>query len=128
MNKIVITGNLTKDAELRYSTEGKAIVKFSIANNEGWGDKKQTNFINCVAFNKTAEAIANYTSKGSKVLIDGKLQMGSYEKKDGAGKAYTTDILVNQIEFLDKKVEAIEPNDNYVPEGFHPASNDDMPF
>lgn len=118
MNKIIISANVVKDPEMRYSTSGAAITRITVANNEGWGDKKQTNFINCVAFNKTAEAIANYTSKGSKVLIEGKLSMGSYEKKDGSGKVYTTEIIINQIEFLDKK-------NNDAPEGFHPTNNDE---
>lgn len=125
MNHIIITGNLYKDPELKYLQDGKSLTKFGVANNEGWGDKKQTNFINCVAFNKTAEAIANYTSKGSKVLIEGKLQMGNYINKEGV-KVYTTEIIVNQIEFLDKKHEA-EPGNDYIGEGFQPT-NENIPF
>ncbi len=106
MNKFVVTGNLVRDSELKFiPSTGMAICKFTIANNEGWGDKKTVNFFNCTAFKATAEAIANYTHKGSKVLIDGKVQLGSYEKKDGSGKQNTTDIIVNQIEFLGSKTE-----------------------
>lgn len=106
MNKFIVTGNLVRDPELKFvPATGMAIVKFSIANNEGWGDKKTVNFFNCTAFKATAEAIANYTHKGSKVLIDGKVQLGSYEKKDGSGKQNTTDIIVNQIEFLGSKAD-----------------------
>jgi single-strand DNA-binding protein len=105
MNKFIVTGNLVRDSELRFSPSGVAVNKFTIANNEGWGDKKTVNFFNCTAFKATAEAIANYTHKGSKVLIEGKIQLGSYEKKDGSGKQYTTDVIVNQIEFLDSKKE-----------------------
>ena len=79
---------------------------------KGWGDKKTVNFFNCTAFKATAEAIANYTHKGSKVLIDGKVQLGSYEKKDGSGKQNTTDVIVNQIEFLDSKKESNTPSAN----------------
>lgn len=111
MNNIIITGNLTRGAEMRYLQDGKALVKVSIANNEGWGDNKQTNFINCTAFGKTAEAIANYTDKGSKVLIEGRLSTGSYEK-DGA-RIYTTEIIINKVEFLSKK---------------NGESNEDIPF
>lgn len=107
MNKFIVTGNLVKDSELKFvPSTGMAITKFTIGNNEGWGDKKTVNFFNCTAFGKTAEAIANYAHKGSKVLIDGKVQLGSYEKKDGSGKNYTTDVIVNQIEFLDPKGQA----------------------
>lgn len=106
MNKFIVTGNLVRDSELRFiPSKGMAVNKFIIANNEGWGDKKTVNYFNCTAFKATAEAIANYTSKGSKVLIEGKIQLGSYEKKDGSGKQYTTDVIVNQIEFLDSKKE-----------------------
>jgi single-strand DNA-binding protein len=106
MNKFIVTGNLTKDSELKFvPSTGMAVCKFSIANNEGYGDKKTVNFFNCTAFKATAEAVANYTHKGSKVLIEGKVQLGSYDKKDGSGKAYTTDIIVNSIEFLDSKAD-----------------------
>ena len=104
INKFIVTGNLVKDVELKFvPSTGMAICKFSIANNEGYGDKKTVNFFNCTAFKATAETIANYTHKGSKVLIEGKVQLGSYEKKDGSGKAYTTDVIVNQIEFFRPK-------------------------
>ena len=103
MNKFIVTGNLVRDSELRFSPSGVAVNKFTIANNEGWGDKKTVNYFNCTAFKATAEAIANYTHKGSKVLIEGKIQLGSYEKKDGSGKQYTTDVIVNQIEFWTAK-------------------------
>ena len=114
MNKFIVTGNLVRDSELRFiPSTGMAICKFTIANNEGWGDKKTVNYFNCTAFKATAEAIANYTHKGSKDLIEGKIQLGSYEKKDGSGKVYTTDIIVNQIEFLDSKKETSNaPSEN----------------
>ena len=114
MNKFIVTGNLVRDSELRFiPSKGMAVNKFTIANNEGWGDKKTVNYFNCTAFKATAEAIANYTHKGSKVLIEGKIQLGSYEKKDGSGKQYTTDVIVNQIEFLDSKKETSKPKRKY---------------
>lgn len=137
MNKFIVTGNLTKDSELKFvPSTGMAICKFTIANNEGWGDKKTVNFFNCTAFKATAEAIANYTHKGSKVLIDGKVQLGSYEKKDGSGKVYTTDIIVNQIEFLGSKSdEQAKPSGNNFADFpddendvFQPVDDDDIPF
>lgn len=126
INKFIVTGNLVKDSELKFiPATGLAICKFTIANNEGWGDKKIVNYFNCTAFKATAEAIANYTHKGSKVLIEGKVQLGSYEKKDGSGKAYTTDIIVNQIEFLDGK-----PKQTFddIPDVFEPVDDEDIPF
>lgn len=122
MNKFIVTGNLVRDSELKFvPSTGMAIAKFTIGNNEGWGDKKTVNYFNCTAFGKTAEAIANYTHKGSKVLIEGKVQLGSYEKKDGS-KAYTTDVIVNQIEFLDPKGQVKRQDDDV----FEPT--DDNPF
>lgn len=133
MNKFIVTGNLVRDPELKFvPATGMAIVKFSIANNEGWGDKKTVNYFNCTAFKATAEAIANYTSKGSKVLIEGKVQLGSYEKKDGSGKNYTTDVIVNQIEFLDPKGQAKPQNEEvFEPTDYNPFEDDsdcDIPF
>ncbi len=103
MNKYICIANLTKDPEMRYSQDGKAYTKFGIAVNYGWGDNKKVSFLNCIAFDKKAEAIANYTHKGSKVMIEGEIQTGSYDKKDGSGKVYTTDLIVKEVEFLDKK-------------------------
>jgi single-strand DNA-binding protein len=131
MNKFIVTGNLVKDSELKFvPSTGMAIAKFTIGNNEGWGDKKTVNFFNCTAFGKTAEAIANYAHKGSKVLIDGKVQLGSYEKKDGSGKNYTTDVIVNQIEFLDPKGQAKTQNNfDDFPDVFEPVEDfSDIPF
>lgn len=131
MNKFLVTGNLVRDSELKFiPSTGMAICKFTIANNEGWGDKKTVNFFNCTAFKATAEAIANYTNKGSKVLIEGKVQLGSYEKKDGSGKAYTTDIIVNQIEFLDPKGQAQQQDNTDADEDvFTPVDeSEDIPF
>lgn len=136
MNKFIVTGNLVRDPELKFvPATGMAIVKFSVANNEGWGDKKTVNYFNCTAFKATAEAIANYTHKGSKVLIDGKVQLGSYEKKDGSGKQNTTDIIVNQIEFLGSKADGqAKPSGNNFSDFpdedvFTPVDNsDDPPF
>lgn len=71
MNRCIFIGNMTKDPELRFvPASGMAVCKFGLALNDGYGDKKTVSYINCVAFAKTAEAIANYTSKGSKVAIE----------------------------------------------------------
>lgn len=132
MNKFIALGNLTKTPELRYGQSGTAVVRFGLAINEGYGDKKQTSFINCVAFGKTAEAISNYTDKGSKVLIDARVQTGSYDKKDGSGKVYTTDFVVNKIEFLDSKKDNKGEKDFGDPlQDFTPiddSSDDFLPF
>jgi len=102
MNKCVEIGNLTKDSELRYSKDNKAICNFTIAVNEGFGDKKTVQYFNIVSFG--AEKISQYLIKGTKVAISGKLQNSNYEK-DGV-KHYKTEIIADNfggIEFLGGK-------------------------
>lgn len=86
---------------LRYTQSNKAFARFSIAVNR---QKEGADFINCIAWDKTAELICNYLSKGSFIGVEGKLQTGTYERADGT-KGYTTDVVVQNIEFLEKKKE-----------------------
>lgn len=106
MNKVVLTGRLTKDPELRFTPgDGKAVSNFSIAVEDGFGDNKKAYFINIVVWGKSAEAVSNYTHKGSKIAVSGKLTNREYEAKDGT-KRYTTEIVADQfggIEFLDSR-------------------------
>ena len=83
MNKIILTGNITKDAELRYTANDKAYSKFSIANNEGYGENKKTNFFNCTLWGKSAENLNRFLTKGQKVLITGKVEINDYKDKEG---------------------------------------------
>ena len=83
MNKFIATGNITKDAELRYTANDKAYSKFSIANNEGYGDNKKTNFFNCTLWGKSAENLNSFLVKGQKVLITGKVEINDYKDKEG---------------------------------------------
>ena len=83
MNKFIVTGNITKDAELRYTANDKAYSKFCIANNEGYGDNKKTNFFNCTLWGKSAENISRFLTKGQKVLITGKVEINDYKDKEG---------------------------------------------
>ena len=83
MNRVILSGNLTKDAELRYTANDKAYSKFSIANNEGYGDNKKTNFFNCTLWGKSAENLNRFLTKGQKVLITGKVEINDYKDKEG---------------------------------------------
>ena len=83
MNKIIVTGNLTKDAELRYTANDKAYSKFCIANNEGYGENQKTNFFNCTLWGKSAENLNRFLTKGQKVLITGKVEINDYKDKEG---------------------------------------------
>ena len=96
INKIIICGNLTKDNELKQAGQTQ-VLKNTLAVKREF-KKDETDFINIVAFSKTAELIAKYTQKGSKLLIQGRLQIGSYEK-DGI-KRSTADVIVENIEFI----------------------------
>ena len=108
LNLFVANGRLVKDLELRKSQSGVSNVRFTLAvNRNRKNDQGETeaDFLNCIAFNKTAELLTQYCGKGSKISIRGSLQTGSYDDKDGK-KIYTTDVMVNEIEFLDSKKDA----------------------
>lgn len=100
MNKVIMTGRLTKDVEPRYTQTGKCVSRFNIAVN---GYKKDdTNFFNVVAWDKLGELCGNYLTKGSKVLIEGQLISRSYEDNSG-NKKTAIEINASNVEFLDNK-------------------------
>lgn len=96
MNSVQLIGRFVKDIDIRTVNEKTVVANFTLAVN-GYGDK--TDFISCVAFNKTAETLASYTKKGDIIGITGSITTGSYENKKG-DKVYTTDVLVNNFTFL----------------------------
>lgn len=133
MNKVIISGRLTKDIELRYSQSQTAVARFSIALDRGkdqQGNSKGADYPNCIAFGKTAETLQKWSSgKGGRIQIEGHIQTGSYEK-DG-GKVYTTDVIVDRLEIIDfkstgDKSPAVQQQFS-APEGFE-AIDDDIPF
>ena len=127
MNKVILMGNLTKDPELRYTQSGKAVVKVGIAVRRPFSKEKDaTDFFNLVAWDKTAEFFGRYLAKGSKVLIEGRLQNNDYTDKNGV-KHYAVDVIVENVEFAGSKVEkkSDEPKDEF--DGT-PVNDDDMPF
>ena len=131
MNSVCLIGNLTKDPDVRYSTGSNptAIGKFSVAVDDGYGDKKRTSFISIVVFGKQAEICQKYLFKGSKVAVRGHIQTGSYEK-DGR-KIYTTDVVADQVEFLrtEQVTEPVQQNElpPQVPDGFN-VDQEDFPL
>ena len=99
MNKVILLGRLTKDPELKFAPgTGTAICTFTLAVKRMKKDDP-ADFINCVAFNKNAENIAQYMSKGRQIAIEGNIKTGSYTAKDGT-KRYTTDINVEKFDFI----------------------------
>ena len=126
MNKFIVNGNLTKDAELRYTQNDKAYSKFSIANNEGYGENRKTNFFNCTLWGKSAENLNRYLIKGQKVLITGKIELGKYTDKEGIERT-TTDIIVDSfggVELIGNKVQQESETDNYVSDNNDLSTND----
>lgn len=99
MNKVIILGRLTKDPELTFAAgKGTAITRFTVAVTRQF-KKDETDFINCVAFGKTGETIAQYLTKGRQIALTGSIRTGSYDAKDGT-KRYTTDVVVESFEFI----------------------------
>lgn len=107
MNKVELVGRLTRDPEIKY-TQGEnasCVARFSVAVNRRFKNAEgnyDADFINCVAFSKTAEFIEKYFKKGMAIGISGRIQTGSYTNKDGQ-KVYTTDVVVEETEFVESK-------------------------
>jgi len=121
LNKIIITGNLTKDPELRYTPQGKAVVTLRIASSRKYKDKEEICFVGAVVWGKCAENCNSYLKKGSPVFIEGRLQSRSWEGKDGK-KQYAIEIVTEDIRFLDRTKEGTsqeegEAQDQDWPEG-----------
>lgn len=102
INKVILTGRLTKDIELRHTNSGKAVTTFTIAVDSGYGENKKADFINCVAWEKTAEFIKNWFGKGRMIEIVGRIATRTYEGQDGK-KNYVTEVVVNEVYFGDSK-------------------------
>lgn len=98
MNQIILIGRLVKDAESKSTNTGKKIANFTLAVSKG---KDQAQFFNCIAWEKTADIIIQYTNKDSQIAITGELQNRSWDKPDGT-KGYATDIVVREVELLGK--------------------------
>ena len=110
MNKVILMGRLTRDAEIRYAQgdNSLAIARFSLAVDRRYSknaEEQSTDFINCVAFGKIAEFFERFGRKGTKFVVEGRIQTGSYTNKDGQ-KVYTTDVVVEQVEFAESKSSA----------------------
>ena len=101
MNQVQLLGRLTKDPELKYTTAGKAYLRISIAVPQE-RDKTQANFINCVAWNKPAEIIAEHFKKGNRINLVGKLTSRQYE--DAGVKKWITEVMIDSFDFIEKPV------------------------
>ena len=106
MNKVILMGRLTRDPEVRYGgANNSAIARFSLAVDRRFkreGDEQTADFINCIAFGKTGEFLEKYAHKGTKFVVEGRIQTGSYTNKEGQ-KVYTTDVVCENVEFAESK-------------------------
>ena len=110
MNKVMLVGRLTAKPELRYTSSNTAMVRFSVAVNRPFTNaegKREADFINVVAWRKQAETISKFFDKGSLISIEGRLQNGSYDDKDG-NKRYTMDVVLENFEFVEGRRDAAQ--------------------
>ena len=118
INKVILVGRLTREIELKSTTNGNQYAEFDIAVGNGKdkeGNKREVDFINCVAWNKSAENLSVYLHKGNRVAIEGRLKVDKYQNEKGENK-YKTYVRVESYEFLESK-----PKDTFVPQ--EPESN-----
>ena len=102
INKAILMGRLTRDPELRHTGTGTPVCSFSVAVDNGYGENKRTDFINCVAWNKTAEFVTNYFGKGKMIIVDGRIQSRSWEDQNGE-KRYATEVIAERVGFGETK-------------------------
>lgn len=136
MNNVVLIGRLTKDADLKYISSGKAVATFTLAVDKYSNGEKSADFIGCVVWEKSAEALANYTKKGSKIAVRGSINTRNYENQQGQ-RVYVTEVVAdkfNGIEFLDSKPESqsnrsdTQNSNRFGSSSQIDISDDDLPF
>ena len=124
MNKVILIGRLTKDPEIRYTQTSKAVANFTIAVSRRF-KKDEADFINCVAWEKTAEFISKYFSKGGMIAVVGSIQTRTWEDNEGK-KRYITEVIADQAYFTGSKskTETDKATDTWPPDD----EDDDLPF
>ena len=146
MNKVILMGRLTRDPEVKYSQgdNATAIARFTLAVERRIkrDNEASVDFINCVSFGRSAEFVEKYFRKGTKIVICGRIQTGSYTNKDGQ-KVYTTDIVIEEQDFAESKATSQQNNSGSVqnnsnsrqsqkpqpdPDEFMSVDDDDLPF
>jgi len=135
MNLVILMGRTTKDIELRYTAQSNIpVARFTLAVDRPYtkqGEEKKTDFISCVAFGRLAENLEKYISKGRRIVIEGRIQVDSYDRDDRS-KGYSTSVIVERFHFADSKPgeqaqEVSQPEPAM--DGFEPLDpDDDLPF
>lgn len=137
LNKIIVMGRFTADAELRATQSGTAVASFTLAverDFKGQNNERETDFINCVAWKGTAEFVSKYFNKGSLAVVAGRLQTRRYETQDGQ-KRTATEIIAYNVYFAGGKNETAKNTADNTPiapsadiDGFIPTEDEDLPF
>ena len=105
MNSVNLIGRLSNSPEIRHTANNQVVCRFTLVVTRRFKNQAgdyEADFINCVAFGKTAELIGNYVEKGQQLAVEGRIQTGSYTAQDGS-KRYTTDVVVENITFINSK-------------------------
>ena len=131
INKVILMGRLTREPELRHLETDKSVCGFTIAIDNGYGDNKRTDFVNCVAWNKTAEFISKYFAKGKMIIVIGRIATRSWETQDGH-KRYVTEVIANEVNFGETKAarqtgtqQSMQDDNGFIPLD---ENDDDLPF
>lgn len=136
INNVSLTGRLTKDIDLRYTQSGTAVGSFDLAVQRQFNDKstgnRETDFIRCQVWSKTAEVMSKYVHKGSQIGVTGRIQTGKYQNKQGE-TVYTTDVVVADFAFLDSKADSQDQQNAPQPSFKNmgqpiTVGDDDLPF
>lgn len=128
MNRIIIMGRMVKDPELRYTQSNQAVLSFTLAVDRDYvpeNGEREVDFIDFVAWRKTAETISKYVSRGQRLLVEGRLQKRSWESDNGT--RYAVEVIVDRFDFIERKEEsqAQQPVEDY---GTPPPLEEDLPF
>lgn len=130
MNKVMLVGNLTKDPELTQTTNGIEVCRFAVATQRRFKNSDgeyEADFINCVAWRKTAEFVHKYFKKGQKIGVVGNIQTRSYEAQDGT-KRYVTEVVADEVEFVERRGSGDTNGGTQKVDKLEPIEDDTLPF
>lgn len=131
-NRVILVGNLVADPELKTTPNGVTVTRFSIAVNRRFAKNGETDFFNIVAWRNTAEFVCKFFTKGKPILVSGSLQNSSWTDSEG-NKKYATEVVADEVTFVEGKKDNSQPANNDVPtygipEGFEDLGEDDLMF
>jgi single-strand DNA-binding protein len=133
MNIVIFKGNMTKDIDIKYTTSNKMVGSFSVAINEKYKDKETTHFIECAAWEKSAEFVSKYFKKGDPIIVEGKLAQQSWTDKDTGKNRSKLLVIVNKVDFCGGQKSKVENTPDTYPQSHDdglnvPFSDEDIPF